>query len=211
MAASACVCFCVLLKSRAGTCYTFLAWNSALFQLCWEVFNSNQGLKFYTHKTGNQHRECKWATQGLSFINDSSCVIQISQLTWLHLVLFSGFGSVHARRSSWNKAKQISHELLMQVKSALTESFAVTLQWGGNIFVSLSFFSNDCLFSETWVVIKHALVVEDSCINKWILWINYRFNRKHPFRTTFYKTKPHYRQLLKHKSFWIKAKKVNLL
>lgn len=59
MAASARVCFCVLLKSRTGTCYTFLAWNSALFQLCWEVFNSNQGLKFYTHKTGNQHRECK--------------------------------------------------------------------------------------------------------------------------------------------------------
>lgn len=49
MAASARVCFCVLLKSRAGTCYTFLAWNSALFQLCWEVFNSNQGLKYHTH------------------------------------------------------------------------------------------------------------------------------------------------------------------
>lgn len=133
MAASACVCFCVLLKSRAGTCYTFLARNSALFQLCREVFNSNQELKYYTHThtNGNQHRECKWATQGLPFISDSSCVIQISQLTWLHLVLFSGFGSIHARRSWWNKAKQISHELLMQVKSAFTESFAVTLRWGG--------------------------------------------------------------------------------
>lgn len=44
-----CVCFCVLVKVTAGTCYTLLAGSYLLFQLCRDVFNSNQHTHTYTH------------------------------------------------------------------------------------------------------------------------------------------------------------------